>query len=408
MTTLIVTLSSEPADAATVYDYLLTADDSAAGEQSHAPLALLPQLGTAGELVALVPAHKLSWHQVQLPKGSLGRHIFQDGGALRLRAVLEGLLEDELLDETELLHFALEPQARADGAVTVAVCERAWLRASLQALEQAGRPVSRILPEFAPDVLADTLYVVGEPDHAQLVFGVAGGVARWPLSKASVTLLNWPERQPIVVEPGVAVQAEQLFKRSVTLQQSAQRQWQALASAWDLAQFDFVNSSSARTWKRWSGALASLARAPRWRAARLAVLALLAVNLLGLNAWAWKEQSRLKAQRAAIDKVLISTFPKVQVVVDAPVQMAKEVAALQRASGLATARDMDLMMDVFGLVAPVNAVPSAIEFVAGELRLKGLKLTPEDIAAIAFKLKPQGYTANPEGDGLVIRQVALP
>ena len=117
MTILIVTLPAEPADAAAVYDYVLSADGSTLTEQSRAGLALLPQLGSTDEVVALVSADKLSWHQVQLPKGSLGRRFTSDGGAPRLRAVLEGLLEDQLLDETAQLHFAIEPKPDADAGL---------------------------------------------------------------------------------------------------------------------------------------------------------------------------------------------------------------------------------------------------------------------------------------------------
>ena len=407
MTTLIVTLPPEPSDAAALYDYVLTPDGSTVGEQSRAPLALLPLVGKAGgEVVAVVAARHLSWHQVQLPKGTLGRRFFQDGGALRVRAVLEGLLEDRLLDDTEQLHFAIEPQPGADAPVWVAVCERAWLRAALQALEQAGRPVSRIVPEFAPESLADTLYVMGEPDDAQMVCAAQGSVAVWPLSKESVALLNWPASNSIVAEPAVAALAEQLFNRTVTLQQSAQRQLLATQSAWDLAQFDLVNSSSARTWKRWSALAGGLVRSPRWRAARVALLALLVINLAGLNAWAWKEQSLINGQRLAIRAVLTTTFPNVRVVVDAPIQMAKEVAALQQASGTSSGRDLESILGAFGSVAPVNTVPAAIEFVAGEVRLKGLSLNAEDLASISFKLKPQGYAVSAEADSVVIKQVS--
>jgi general secretion pathway protein L len=408
MTTLIVTLNTEPADANALYDYLLTPDGSSVAEQSRAPLALLPMAGNVSDVVALVPARKLSWHQVQLPKGSLGRNLFQDGGALRLRAVLEGLLEDYLLDETAQLHFAIEPQARDDVPVWVAVCDRAWLRAALQALEQAGRPVSRIVPEFAPDSLPDALYVMGESDQAHMVFSADGAVTVWPMSAASVTLLSWPESSGIVAEPAVAALTEQLFKRTVTLLQVGQRRLQAAQSAWDLAQFDLVNSSSARTWKRVSELIGNFLRSPRWRAARVALVALLVVNLVGLNAWAWKEQSRLNAQRAAIRDVLTSTFPNVRVVVDAPIQMAKEVAALQQASGASSDRDLDVMLATVGALIPANTTPAAIEYVAGELRLKGLTLKPTAVTAISFMLKPKGYMANAEGDALVVNQVAVP
>ncbi len=406
MTTLIITFPPAPSDAAALYDYVLSPDGSAVAAQSSVPLALLPALGNADEVVAVVPARYLSWHQVQLPKGTLGRKFFQESSPLRVRAILDGLLEDRLLDDTQQLHFALAPEAQTDAPVWVAVCDRAWLQAAVQALEQAGHRPSRIVPAFAPESLGDTLYVMGDADAAQMVFTQRGGVSVWPLSKASVALLGWPDTAAVVAEPAVVALAEQLLGRTVTLQPSAQHCVQAAASPWDLAQFDLINSSSARTKKRWLAVGNNLLRAPRWRAARVAVVALLAVNLVGLNAWAWREQASLKAQRAAINTVLSSTFPKVQVVVDAPVQMAREVATLQQASGVASNRDLEAMLGAFGAVAPVPSVPSAIEYVAGELRLKGLKLKPEDASPLAFKLKPLGYGATVEGDSLLIKTVA--
>lgn len=409
MTTLLVTLPQEPADPTALYDYVLTADASTVAEQSRAPLALLPLPGhKGGEVVALVAARHLSWHQVQLPSGTLSRGFFQDASTTRLRAVLEGLLEDQLLEETSQLHFALQPAPQADAPVWVAVCERAWLRAALHALEQAGLRPSRIVPEFTPDSPHDVLQVVGTPETAQLVFTTHGGVSAWPLSAASVALLNWPADQAIVAEPAVAALAEQCFKRPVTLQQGAQRRLQALASPWELAQFDLVSSGRTRHWKQLSAALASLARAPRWRAARVALLALLLINLAGLNAWAWREQAQLKAQHTAVRDALTSTFPQVRVVVDAPLQMAREVAALQQASGAPSGRDLDTMLGLFGALAPTNTAPNAIEFAAGELRLKGHQLAPEVLAQVTFKLQAQGYAATAEGDSLVIKQGALP
>jgi len=126
----------------------------------------------------------------------------------------------------------------------------------------------------------------------------------------------------------------------------------------------------------------------------------------GLNTWAWKEQAAIKTQRQAIDAVLTTTFPKVRVVVDAPVQMAKEVAALEQASGAPSSRDLDRMLAVFGSVAPVATLPTAIEFVAGEVRLKGLKLQAQELTSFSFKLKPLGYALSAEGDAVLMQQVS--
>lgn len=411
MTTLIVTLPEHPGDETAVFDYVITPDRSAVAEASSAPLALLPrpgqaaQGGTVHEVVALVPAQHLSWHQVQLPKGTLTRRFLQEGSTSRLRTVLEGLLEDRLLDDPAQLHFALAPQPDADAPVWVAVCDRAWLRAALQALAQAGLAPNRVVPEFAPGEQADALFVTGDANAPHVVCTARGAVAVWPLSPAAVALLNGSPEQPLWAEPAVAAVAEQWFKRTVTLQPAALRQVQALQTAWDLAQFDLVNSSRARTFKRGAEAVRCFWQAPRWRPTRLALLALVVINLAGLNAWAWKEHAALQARQTAINQTLTSTFPGVPVVVDAPVQMARAVAALQQANGAPTGRDLESLLGALGALAPVAYVPSAIEFAAGELRLTGL---PEGYDDLAFKLKAQGYTARIERDKLVVLQGVAP
>jgi general secretion pathway protein L len=282
------------------------------------------------------------------------------------------------------------------------------LHGALQALELAGQPVSRIVPEFWPDDLTDRVQVLGEPAQARLVFTAQGGVSVWPLSAASVALLNWPQTAEVVAEPALAALTEQLFQRPVRLAQAAQRALHGLQSPWDLAQFELVNSSRSRTVKRWLGSWREFAKARRWRAARISVWALVGANLLGLNAWAWQEKARLNAQRQAIRAVLTDTFPSVRVVVDAPIQMAREVAALQHASGMPSGRDLERMLGAFAEVAPAGSAPVMLDFVPGELRLTGLALTPEALASVTFKLKPLAYDAALTGDSLLIKQGAQP
>ena len=106
-------------------------------DHGQSAASLLPR---DDDVVLVLPPRAVSWHRLALPKV----------GSARLRAVLDGLLEDRLLTETMEMHFALEPGGRAGQTVWVAACERVWLRSWLQALEEAGRPVSRIVPAIWP------------------------------------------------------------------------------------------------------------------------------------------------------------------------------------------------------------------------------------------------------------------
>jgi general secretion pathway protein L len=415
MTTLIVTLPTALPTPTTTCSIVLTRDGRTVNQQTEAPPSLWPDTAD-GEIVAVVPASQLSWHQLTLPKGTLDRGLFQDSGPSRLRTVIEGLIEDRLLDEPEQLHFALEPGAQAGGPTWVALCNRNWLKAWLQALEQAGKPIARIVPQaapLAPDVTAPALLqIMGTPEAAQLLWSTSNGVSLLPLSGPSIALVNAglggaipPE---VVAEPAIAALAEQHFPGRVGLQTGPQRALAAAASAWDLAQFDLLRSRRARTQKRLSGWGSDLLRAPHWRPARWAVLALVVVNVAGLQAWSWKEQSTLAAKRNAIRDLLTTTFPDVRVVVDAPLQMERSLTALQRQNGAASSADLEEMLGRFQTVAPEIAAPTALEFIAGELRLKLPTADAVNSESVNARLQAYGYTAKIQGENLVLKQERRP
>ncbi|MBX3660734.1 MAG: general secretion pathway protein GspL [Ramlibacter sp.] len=397
MSTLIVSLPLQPSGSAPEYDYVLSPDGQTVGTHASASAALLPRPGGAGaEVVALVPLRALSWHQIELPRGTTP-------ASPRLRSVLEGMLEDRLLDEPESLHFALQPQARPGEPVWVASCDRAWLRNAVQALEVAQRPVSRIVPELAPGEPA-TLHALGDPERAELVIADGNGVALWPLAASGLPAL--PETEQVLAEPGVAALAEQVLQRQVTLEQTAQRHLRAARSAWDLAQFELASSGRRRALKRLSSGWGEWLRAPQWRAARWGAALLLLAQLAGLNAWAWKERSALAAKREAVRTTLTSTFPHVRVVVDAPIQMEREVALLRQSTGASSGRDLEATLVAFSAAAPAGSTPTAIEFAANQVRLKGLNLTAEGLRNVESALAARGYAARGEGDALVLSQGA--
>ncbi|MBC7391883.1 MAG: general secretion pathway protein GspL [Variovorax sp.] len=367
--------------------------------QGSALPALLP---SSDEVTLCVPASMLSWHQLTLPPGSLS-------GAVRLRSVLNGLLEDRLLDEPELLHFALEPGARAGGSVWVAACNRIWLRSWVQALEAANRRIARIIPEFTPQPVgaAAMLVATGEPGAAQLTVCDTAGVSVLPLDSASLALIGpLPEGAALLAEPGVAELADGLFNRRVPIVKPAERWMQASNSPWDLAQFDLASTGRARASKKLASITQALLRAPRWRAARWGAAVLVMAQLFGLNAWAWKERSALDAKRSAVRTVLTQTFPSVQLVVDAPLQMAREVSALQQATGGVAGADLEPMLGALAASLPPGRVPTAIDYSAGQLRLRGLGLQPSDENSLATTLSARGYSARLEGDLLLVQAEA--
>ena len=378
----------EPSDA--------EATSNALPEHGSAPLALLPD---AAEVVAVVPARRLSWHRITLPKVN---------GA-RLRIALDGLLEDRLLVEPQSLHFALAPGAAHDQAVWVAACDRLWLHAALHAFEAAGRQVARIVPEFSP--LAEgsppTLHITGTPENAWIVRSASDGVQVLPLRPFEATfmpaVLDLTEivEQP-TSEPAVAVMAEQALGAPLRVRHNAQSLVVAARSGWDLAQFDLASTGRTRAARRFAQAWAKGAQSEAWRPVRWGLAVLLLVWLFGLNAGAWKERSALQAKRLQVNTLLTQTFPKVPLVVDAPVQMAREVAAMRQATGALSALDLEPMLASVAENLKPGRAPSTIEFAPGALTLGGLSLPVAESAALTQGLAAAGYSARIDGTNWIV------
>ena len=183
----------------------------------------------------------------------------------------------------------------------------------------------------------------------------------------------------------------------------------AATTDWNLAQFDLARRNPIMA--RLAVAAHTLWTAPQWRPARWATAGLLLVQVLGLNAYAWHAQTVLAQQRAAIRSTLVGSFPNVTVVVDAPLQMEREVSALRQASGSASSRDLETLLSVYGsimAVSPVSTAQAAIDFVAGELRLTGATPDPAELSSLDAALQAQGFTARLDGDALVVQARGTP
>jgi len=398
MSLLIVTLPAGIPQPTTIYRYTLTTDGHSAIRHANSTADLLPSPGRSGETVAIVPALAMSWQHAQLPPKTLTgtRHN------ARTRAILEGLLEEHLLDDPARLHFALQPHATNEASIWIAVCERAWLRAHLQALEAAGRPVGRIVPEIAPGPTASgqlECTIIGTPKdcHALLAgYGPEHSAVCLPLTAASVLRAALQSNTAhLFAEPAVAALAEQVLGQPMHIQTASQRMLLAARSTWDLAQFDLSAQPRARLMRQWSSATRTLWHTPQWRAARWALGLTAAVQVVGLNAWAWQERAAWTAKQTAIHKLLTDTFPHIQVVVDAPLQMERELTRLRQASGGMAANDLEPLLAAASAALPAgSAPPERIEYTDGELRLHGLHITEQQHTAMQHALAAQGLAVH--------------
>jgi general secretion pathway protein L len=365
----------------------------------------------AGEVVAVIPHTRLSWLSVQFPPGSQGA---------RLGAVLEGLLEDRLLDDVADLHCVVDPTSadvpRTGGVAIVAACSKSWLREVLAPLQASGLVVQRLVPELSPRA-QPLLCVMGTPElsqsvlcHTQGVTLLPPNVAQWKAFPAFTAYATLSAAQgPLVAEPAMVERVEQFLQRRPVMQNAAQRAVVAAQSDWDLAQGEWAQGTSQRFLRLSQHVWQTFFHAPAWRSVRIGLATLLTLQVLGLNAMAWREQRVLDVHKAQLNQILTATFPSVRLVIDAPLQMQREVDTLQRNAGRVTSTDFEPMLAATASALPEGLVPTQWHFANQVLRAQGLPFNEAQANSARATLKVKHLQLRQEGNDVwVIQPEAAP
>lgn len=371
--------SGHKAGAGNEYDYVLSGNGRQVTAEGRAAVAALPR----ADQIVLMPADTdLAWHRVQLPKVARAR----------LPAALAGLMEEELLDDPENLHFALDAQASGGTQAWVAVCPRAWLAEHLAVLDQAHLFVDRIAPQSWPGPARGHFQQLADEDRFELQWADADGVSNLSLTgglgRSRITTelaqsASWSATAEAVEA------AEHWLGSPVPVQSRAQHALQALEGSWNLRQFDLAPRT------RGLRAVRQLYRGlmhKHWAPARWGLAGLVAVQLLGLNLWAWQQNHQLDQLKQSVTGVLKSTHPQVRAVLDAPLQMQRETEALRAQAGRAGAQDLEALLSAAATAWPADRAPlDALSFETGKLILSAQGWTEAQIGNFRQQLQSEGW-----------------
>lgn len=383
------------------FEYLLSADGQGVTAQGRALPADLP---VASACVAVVPDGELSWHLLKLPKAARGK----------LQAALAGLLEERLLEEPDELHFAVAPQADAEDRTWICACHKGWLQSQLNALEQAGRLVERVLPLSWPGeaARAHVLDRLGDPeaqDHALgLVLSDARGVSLLPLDGPLARQLLGPGLGELAwtASPDAVKAAERWLGHPVSVLAASQRALQSLQGPWNLRQFELQpRTRGLQALRQWGRQLMS----PAWRPARLGLIGLVLVQVLALNVQAWQQKSRLRSVQGEMSSLLMGSFPSTRVVHDAPAQMRQATDALRARAGLIGERDFEALLSAAATAWPADMPPAeALKFEDGRLAFPSASWSPAQIEAFKRQLASEGWALDSQNGQLQISRQRSP
>ena len=383
------------------WGFVLSSDGRSATQMGQAAAALLPK---ADQTVLVLAEADVSWHLIDIPRAP----------AARLRAALAGVMEEALLDDDESLHFALAADAAPGRRGWVGVTDGRRLAAALAALESAGWTIDRVVPAAVPlplgsapsstrghfhvggDVEGAT---VAEDDHPWLTLSrpdgvlcvrLSGGLARVLLPADSLT--GGQVEGQWSATPAAAAAAERLIGLPVPLLAEAERTLEAARGSSNLRQFDLAARH------RGTRALSDGVRrffSADWRPVRVGVVALLLLQIIGLNAYAWQQRQALDAKRAAMTDLLKTAHPGVRAVLDAPVQMQRETDRLRAAAGRAGAADLEALLAAAAAAWPDGVGPTQmLRFESGSLTLAAPGWTEPQVQQFRDRIRGGGYGAD--------------
>lgn len=379
------------------FDYLLSSDGFSVQAQGRCAPSLLPKADT---VVAVVCDADIAWHRITLPKAP----------AARLRAALTGLLEDAVLEDAESTHFALAPGSIAGQSAWVAAIHRPWLAGVLTGLERHEVFVDRVVPLSWPDdrpcghfseaigATKQDLTLTWAHSDGVVVLRLQGGLARSLLPQPLPPEARWSST------PEVATAAERWLGIPVTVASSSERALLATRTLWNLRQFDLARRNRGTRavrdlLRRWSS--------PVWRPVRYGLVALVAAQVIGLNLWAWHQSAEVASKRKAMVSLVQSSFPQIRAVLDAPLQMQREVDSLRALAGKPSEVDLEPPLQAAAAAWPSGQPPVAsLSFQPGRLTLAAVGWSDAETDRFRSQLRPTGWQVDASQGRLVMTRAS--
>jgi len=329
MSVLRIYFSSQWRDSTSPCPWALCDDKGALLQSGIAPLATLPK---GHECVAIVAADRVMSIAVTLPPG----------GRRRWQAVLPYVAEEYTLADPEENHV-VPGLAISDGRRMIAVMDKSWLTRIVDAAQNAKLSLRRMVAEtFLPALTADCWTLVWDGSGGFVKTGAASGTA---LDIGDANTPPLALRLSLDAAPQVPKKIEIRFTQDIAPEQRNMPQWADLqlslvaGADWDWRRAAIPEDALNLLW----GNLAPRAKIQEWwpklRPAAYLLLAVLALEIVGSNIeWGLllNEKSQLTKN---MQRTFRATFGDAVALVNAPLQMQRNLAELRHAAGLPDAGD---------------------------------------------------------------------
>lgn len=381
--------------------YALRANNGELQRNGSAQIAELPR---ADRVDIIVPASMVLFTEVKLPpvRGQ------------KLRQLLPFAVEEKILSDPDQVQVAVGARDE-EGLTRLAVVDRAWLDSSCERLSQQGlRPLNgyaeTCLPELEPN--AWTLIWDGHEGFVRTAVGAGLALdsmgdtgAPFALRRAveeARSNTRLPEKIILrTTDAAASVPDLQLWSTQLGVTVVPGQDWHwaprflNAANAINLLQGDYAPSSSLRE------------LVPQLRPILLLAGLIIGAQILATGADWWRLNREKKNLTMEMNKAFKTAFPDASVVVDAPLQMQRNLAELRRASGQPQPNDfLPLLAKVLPLISASNGV-EAVSYEQGALKVDAKFRDEGSVADLRNRVSSVANTkvesSNPKDGGVSVR-----
>lgn len=399
MNTLRIYFSGLWRDASSPCPWALCDGNGAVLQSGNDPLAALPK---AAECIAIAAADRVLFTSAKLPPGS----------RRKWEAALPFAAEEHTLNDPEDNHTVPGPTL-ADGRTVLAVVDKPWLGRIVEACRAANLPVRRMIPETllpTPGRMTGTsLQQAWMPDIWVLIWDGLSGFLR--TGHASGMALDEGDAMTAPLGLHLCLEAAQAnssspapgkievcFPKHIPEAQRSLPQWNSLPVAlaagpeWDWRRAPIPDNALNLLWGEFAPRLRVREWWPKWRPFAWILLAALGIEILGANIeWALLASEKNKLTRE-MEQSFRAAFGDSAAIVNAPLQMRRNLAGLRHAAGLSDASDFLPLIDAAAI--PLSALPAGsvrgLHYDAGRLDLEIALDRKEDFRALQQRLQDRG------------------
>jgi len=388
MSVLRIYFSSQWRDSASSCPWALCEDSGAVVQSGTGVLASMPR---AAECIAIVAPERVLLVNVSTPPGA----------RRQWKAALPFLAEGHTLPDPEENHVVLAAEP-SSGQASLAITDRPWLRRVAEACRTAGLPLRRAVPEILLPALGKSGWT--------LVWDSSGGFVRSGAFSGMALDTGDGANPPVALRLMLNNAATQPGGINVRLLQgagAAMPEWENFPLA--------LGQGEPWDWRRASipadapnlltGELAPPSRPQEWwprlRPAVFILLALLAVETLGgILQWAvlTHEEGSLKQ---AMERSFRKAFGNEAALVNAPLQMRRNIADIKHGAGLEDDNDFLPLMDLSARALakmPAGSVRE-LHFEGGELEVEVNAATAAELDALQAGLRNSGLAVRADTHG---------